>query len=263
MFRKIHIHTRYDNEPKRIKRIQTAQQQLINICLQAGCTVVDQAHDADIILALGGDGTVLSAAQLAIQHNKPIAGIYAGKLGFLTGYKLEEPENITELLLRPNKAQYLNTICVQHNQQTYYAINECLLHRMPNEQIGHVSIEIENEQFQVSVDGMMLTTATGSSGYALSAGGPLMHPSSNHLLLVAVAPHSLNARPMILPDDASIRMKQLSNVGSLYIDGVKVAMVSKDDTITCHNADKTLKIHHPDNYNYYQRVIQKLHWQST
>lgn len=263
MFKNIYIHKRQATTPESQNDLLKAVKKLTEICSTVGSSIIDHPKDADIIIALGGDGTVLAAAQLAIKYNKPIAGVYAGKLGFMTSYHLDEADEITELLKNPGIGHTLDTVVVSHNNKTYHAVNECLLHRTPNEQIGQISIQLDNEIFQLSADGMMVTTATGSSGYALSSGGPLIHPSSSQMLLIAVAPHSLNARPMVLPENANIIMKQLSTIGTLYIDGIKVSSVIKNDHIICSSAQEKVVIHHPASYNYYSRIIHKLHWQSS
>ena len=263
MYQKIFIHQKKTNDSVTAAKVSTAVNKLEKILKDINCTVVANAAEADCILALGGDGTLLSAGQLAIKHNIPIAGIHAGHLGFLTSYSLDHPDEINHLIQQSPSTHHLNTLVITFKDQSYYAINEVLIHRSPSEQIAKIRVNVDHSSFEQSVDGMIASTATGSTGYALSSGGPLIHPSSDHIALVAVAAHSLNARPMILQKDSKIKMTLLSDIGTICIDGIRIDNIQAGESIDIESGITTLNLHHPKDYNYYDRVIKKLQWQRS
>jgi NAD+ kinase len=229
----------------------------------------DDFNKTDFILALGGDGTILSAARAIGSRNVPVLGIHLGDMGFMAKVTLND---LYIRLDQVAKAEYSleDHLVIQarvindgHTAQ-YTALNDIVVkseqfHRMLNCQLT------ANDRFvgNYKADGIIISTPTGSTAYSLSAGGPIVEPSVSSMIITPICPHSLTSRPLVVPDS------QILSVGfpaeqedkiSLTVDGQIVDIINPDAQISIQKADyKTAFITFPDS-NYFQTLRVKMGW---
>ena len=167
---------------------------------------------ADIAISMGGDGTFLEAARRVGSKEIPILGINMGRLGFLADFSPEEIDNaiiqLYEGALRTESRSLLQVAYSQGSPQGYpYALNEVAVLKRDSSSMISIRVDINGEYLTTyQADGLIINTPTGSTGYALSVGGPIMTPDSHIMGLAPVSPHSLSARPITLSDDAEIEL---------------------------------------------------------
>lgn len=226
----------------------------------------------DLIVVVGGDGSLLSAARLGIRVNVPVVGINRGRLGFLTDILPQEIETkLHELLLgQYHKEQrfLLETFIEEDNAVSFAgdALNDVVLTRGSDTHLIEFSVFV-NQQLVAHFrsDGIILATPTGSTAYALSAGGPIMHPQLNAIVLVPMFSHSLSSRPLVIDGDAHIELLiSTYNEHDLRIscDGHESRMVSPGQKVIIRKNSNTLTLLHPLDYHYYDTLRSKLGWES-
>jgi NAD+ kinase len=219
----------------------------------------------DFIISIGGDGTFLSTAKLVGNKSIPIIGVNFGKLGFLA----ENSENdiisfIKDILLKKYIIDERTVLMatVKGSAKTIYGINEIVIN-----QSGIVkTIQIiarYNKQHVNSyhADGLIVATPTGSTAYSLSAGGPIVHPDTNVLIISPLCPHTLTARNVVLPDDGTIEVNVLSRIPfNVIADGHTYIRRIKNSTIEIKKAPYTIKLAKSLASNYFKVLNQKLLW---
>lgn len=224
----------------------------------------------DLLIVVGGDGSLINAAHSAVKHNTPVLGINRGRLGFLTDIHPQELEKkIGEVLsghYQEEKRFLLNsTIALQADKQKAgIALNEVVL--MP----GNVARMIEfsiiiDDQFVCAqqADGLIVATPTGSTAYALSGGGPILYPQLDAIVLVPMFPHTLSARPIVVSAKSRIVIHIEAHSTSapwLSCDGQARISVPVGANISIKKHTKTLSLIHPLDYNYFETLRTKLHW---
>lgn len=225
----------------------------------------------DLALVIGGDGALLSTARAMIEHQVPLLGINRGHLGFLTDIRPKEIEQKLEEILKGEyitEQRFLLECCVRNGDilQTDHALNEIVL----SAQGAHHLIQYEiyvNKQFvcRQRADGLIIATPTGSTAYALSGGGPIIHPELNALTLVPMFPHTLSMRPIVINGDSEILLRVKENVNTqiqLGYDSQQFHSVNEDSLIEIKKKEKNVTLIHPTSYNYYKGLRSKLHWGS-
>ncbi len=230
------------------------------------------AAQSDLVIVVGGDGSMLRVAQWLVAHNVPVLGVNRGRLGFLTDILPEEIETrLTEVLAGryTEESRFLIECEVRRQGRVLHsgsALNDVVLH--PGTAARMLEFELFiNEQFVNSQqsDGLIVATPTGSTAYALSAGGPIMHPSLNALVLVPMYPHTLGSRPLVIDADSSIRVvvgKQRSIVPQVSCDGSIGFPVEPGDEFIVRKKQGSLRLIHPLDHNYYETCRSKLGWGS-
>lgn len=169
----------------------------------------------DLLVSIGGDGTILRAATIIKDTGVPIVGINTGRLGFLATVPLEEFETaITEIInsnysiSRRSLLQIATSIPNKYIEETNFALNEIAVSRKNTTSMITVETHLDNEYLtSYWADGLILSTPTGSTGYSLSCGGPVITPESNNFVITPIAPHNLNARPLVINNNTEIRLK--------------------------------------------------------
>lgn len=232
----------------------------------------DLGEWADLIIVVGGDGTLLGAARDLARHEVPLLGINRGRLGFLTDimpFEMEERvlavlngEYVTEdrFLLQAGVVRDGRTV------STGVALNDVVLH--PGQSIRMIEFELFiNNQFVYSQrsDGLIVSTPTGSTAYALSAGGPLVHPSLDTMILVPMFPHSLNNRPLVVGADARLRIHlgaENTLAPQVSCDAQNHMSIEAGDELCVSKFPHTLRLLHPADHNYYEICRTKLGWGS-
>lgn len=184
----------------------------MHIAVPAHQLITDDSFEADFAVSMGGDGTFLTTAMRVGDKQIPILGINTGRLGFLADFSLDDiSETLKHLqddLLRKEKCNVLQVECSEGQMQGYpFALNEVAVLKRDNSSMISIRVDLGGEYLTTyQADGLIVNTPTGSTGYALSVGGPVMLPGSQNLGLVPVAPHGLTVRPLTLPDDLEITL---------------------------------------------------------
>ncbi len=184
----------------------------MHIAVPAHQLITDDSFEADFAVSMGGDGTFLTTAMRVGDKQIPILGINTGRLGFLADFSLDDiTETLKHLqddLLRKEKCNVLQVECSEGQMQGYpFALNEVAVLKRDNSSMISIRVDLGGEYLTTyQADGLIVNTPTGSTGYALSVGGPVMLPGSQNLGLVPVAPHGLTVRPLTLPDDLEITL---------------------------------------------------------
>ena len=189
--------------------------------------ITDDAFQADFAVSMGGDGTFLTTAMRVGDKQIPILGINTGRLGFLADFSLDDIsqtlQNLHSGLLRQEQCNVLQVECSEGQMDGYpFALNEVAVLKRDNSSMISIRVELGGEYLTTyQADGLIVNTPTGSTGYALSVGGPVMLPGSRDIGLVPVAPHGLTVRPLTLPDnlDITLTVESRSHNFLVAIDG--------------------------------------------
>ena len=222
----------------------------------------------ELILSVGGDGTILRAAQAVIPGKTPITGINLGKLGFMTELSVEETgERLNRLLAgkgwiderRLLEAEVM--LAEGSPARTFYALNDVVIARGAVARIIYVTARIDGELLTTyKADGVIVATATGSTGYALSAGGPVLHPNSKDSVLVPIMPHLSANYCLVLPSEAVVRLDvQAVYPATLSIDGHTNLPLNSGAVITIKQSEHTIRFLriHPES-SFYSSLEKRL-----
>jgi NAD+ kinase len=184
--------------------------------LQEACRLVgveavlmsDAGGGVDAVIGVGGDGTVLSAAALAIGAGLPVAGVNIGRVGYLAEFEVDEIEALADALARDRTTVVERmTVEVSHGESRRLAVNDVVLEKAESERIIQIAVEINGHHFATyRTDGIIVATPVGSTAYSLSAGGPVVDPGIEAMVLTPVAPHSLLSRSLVLSADTEVRL---------------------------------------------------------
>lgn len=220
----------------------------------------DILTDVLFLTAIGGDGTILKTVPFAAAHDLPILGINLGRVGFLSEILPQEFGGALDMLqaglLRIERRMMLS--CRVNDTEVCNCLNDVLLYKQSFSGVAHISLGIDGEDAgTVFCDGMIVSTPTGSTGYSISAGGPIIAPGLDACILAPVCPHSLLARPIVTAADAKLELRMHSD-GCLYADGQKVMDVDPDDRIFVTRSDTQAKFLRVGAHNLYNLIKQKL-----
>lgn len=226
----------------------------------------------DLIIVVGGDGSLLSAARMATQVNTPVIGINRGRLGFLTDILPHDIEIQLPAILNgqyEEEQRFLLHTRIHDTDQTYFegdALNDVVLGRGSDTHLIEFDVYV-NQQLvsHYRADGIILSTPTGSTAYALSAGGPIMHPQLNAIVLVPMCSHSLSSRPLVVDGQSKIELYVSEyNETDLRVscDGHESRMVKPGQKVTIEKNGRQLRLLHPIGYHYYDTLRSKLGWES-
>lgn len=225
---------------------------------------------SDLVISIGGDGTLLTAARALVTSQVPLIGVNQGRLGFLVDISPDDMiEKIGQILKGDYhqedriiiKTQILRNDVAMHSE---YALNEVAIHR--HQSPGLIEIETHIDGYflnRLRADGMIVSTPTGSTAYALSCGGPLMLPSLNALLLVPINPHMLSNRPIVIDGNSLVEItytQRYQHEAQITCDNVVLTDVQEGDKIVITRDDHPIKLLHPVDHNFYEIARAKLHW---
>lgn len=236
------------------------------------CPIDNLGQYCDLVIAVGGDGTFLTAARAIAEYDIPLIGINLGRLGFLVDISPGElPDRLHRMLQGhyiEEKRCLLRTKIVRDLQVIHEetAVNEVVIHRWVTPSMIEIVTKIDgvflNSQRS---DGLIVSTPTGSTAYSLSAGGPILHPSLNALVLVPLNPHTLTNRPIVIDDSAEIEISfcQTKQINALVTcDQIEIPAVLISDKILIKKDPKPIRILHPEDHDFFQILRGKLNWSS-
>ncbi len=234
------------------------------------CLLENIGEQCDLIIAVGGDGTFLSAARSSSLYDVPIIGINLGRVGFLVDVSPSTMcDSLTAILSGDYDAEtrhFLKTKIIRGQQviRQEYALNEVAIHRWitPSmiEIVTHVNGKFLNSQRS---DGLIVSTPTGSTAYALSAGGAILHPTLSALMLVPLNPQTMSNRPIVMTDDCEIEISFCRNKhinAQVSCDYLDIPDVSIHDKILIKKSTRAVKILHPQGHDFFDTLRKKLHW---
>jgi NAD+ kinase len=228
------------------------------------------ATRADLIVAIGGDGTLLYAARLLAGHSVPLLGINRGRLGFLTDVSpasmLEDIDTVLAGRYTEDRRSLLAARLERHGADPIRAIalNDVVVNKWETGRTMDFETSI-NGRFVNSHngDGLVIATATGSTAYALSCGGPIVEPDLDVWVLAPICPHTLSDRPIVVRAGSTIQLRMSDRPGSrarVTCDGHALGDLEQGDTLFVDGADAEVTLLHPPGYDYYRLLRSKLHW---
>jgi NAD+ kinase len=231
------------------------------------------AASVDLIVAIGGDGTLLAAARRVARHDVPLIGVNRGRLGFLTDISPEHMlEAIDEILAgdflaeqrRLLHAQILPQGGTERAQRGMLALNDVVLQKGETGRMLDFVTCVDGVYVNTHRgDGLIVATPTGSTAYALSCGGPIIQPNVDAVVMVPICPHTLSDRPVVLPDSSKIEVVvEAGDDSQAYVvcDGEELGRIDNQAKLLIRRADETVTLLHPRGYNYYELLRSKLNW---
>ncbi len=225
----------------------------------------------NLVVVVGGDGSMLNAARLAVDYGIPVVGINRGNLGFLTDIcpsqlKSQLADILAGQFHREERFLLTGTIVHGDREITYDALNDIVLYLGSAAHLIEFSIEIDGVLMcRQRADGIIVTTPTGSTAYSLSAGGPILYPGLSAIALVPMMPHKLTSRPIVINANAKIVIK-LENLHAqsplVTFDSQQSLKFEAGDVLKIEQKAQRLNLIHPTHYNYFATLRDKLHWES-
>ncbi|MGA2418894.1 MAG: NAD(+)/NADH kinase [Candidatus Acidiferrum sp.] len=227
------------------------------------------AAASQLLLVLGGDGTLLAAARVAALHGIPILPINMGSLGFLTSFTVEELYPALEDTLA-GRYSVSERVMLQVDLErdgklieTQRVLNEAVINKGTLARMIDVELRIDQDFVcRYRADGLIVATPTGSTAYSLSAGGPIVHPTVEAFVITPICPHTLTDRPVVVRDSSSIEMKLLANTESVFLtlDGQKGIVLQATDVVRIVRAKGILRLIQPLRKSYFEILRNKLKW---
>lgn len=223
--------------------------------------------DTDIVISLGGDGTLLDTVQIVRNRQIPVAGINAGRLGFLADIdRMEVSELIHSLVNNTYSVDKRTLIHVDTSKPVFgevnFGLNEFAIHKTDSSSMITIKVYLNGEYLNSYwADGLIVATPTGSTAYSLSCGGPIVFPTTQSFVLTPVAPHNLNARPMVIPDNTvlSFEIQSRSETFLCTIDS-RYQTVEKSCAIAVRKEDFTFNLIRMPESHYLKTLRQKIKW---
>lgn len=232
----------------------------------------DLAGNVDLAIVVGGDGSLMHAARTVANAHVPVLGVNRGRLGFLTDVNPQDLEVISGVLrgefrLEERFLLYAHVTQGEQTIGTAHALNDVVI--LP-EDVAHM-IEMNifiNDEFMCRMrsDGLVVATPTGSTAYALSGGGPILHPTLDAIVMVPMFPHSLTYRPIVVTGDSEIRVEisqRKTRSAGISCDGQERIDLACGESVKILKNRNYLKLIHPLEYDYFQTLRSKLHWGTT
>ena len=225
----------------------------------------------DMVVVLGGDGTLLSMADCIAAAGKsiPILGVNFGSLGFLTEVTLPELYPSLETVLAgqariEERLMLASTVRPRDTMTTFVALNDVVVAKTARSRMIDLSVSVGGEFVtRVKADGIIVATPTGSTAYNLAAGGPIVQPTVDALILTPIAPHTLTNRPIIIPASATVRVQpHMEGRDEVFVtfDGQAGFQLEDGDEISICRAERSLRLIHPSTRSYFEVLRQKLKW---
>ena len=220
---------------------------------------------ADLIIVFGGDGTLLASARRYLKFNIPILGINMGTVGFLTDIKIEDFEIVIKDIIDGNcKIEERNLVSATFNNTTVYGLNEIVIHSGAYTQLMRYRLSVnEKVVYEQRSDGLIIATPTGSTAYALSAGGPIIHPELDVWTILPMLPQSISSRPFVISSNEEVKINLLRGP----LESAKICADGQEDISTPYLEDikiskmkDKLRLVHPLDNDFFEACREKLGW---
>ncbi len=234
------------------------------------CELENLGNETDLVIAIGGDGTFLTAMRAIVDFSIPLIGINLGRVGFLVDISPEQIEEKLRAILngeyKEEKRYLLHAQVIRDEQIIHeeHAVNEIVIHRWITPSLLEIVTHIDGVYLNSQrSDGLIISTPTGSTAYSLSAGGPIIHPALNALVLVPLSPHTLSNRPIVVNDSVEIDISfcQTNQIKALVsCDHLEFPKVLIKDKIQIKKNPQPITILHPKDHDYFQILRTKLNW---
>jgi NAD+ kinase len=223
---------------------------------------------ASAAIVMGGDGTMLGIARQLAPYDVPLIGINQGRLGFMTDIPIERMLPVLDEILNGKTKAEKRTLLEGRVMRAGaviacgLAVNDVVVARGAGAGMVELKVTVDGHfMYNQRSDGLIISTPTGSTAYALSAGGPLLHPSLSGIVLVPIAPHALSNRPIVLPDSSQIVIEIVSGRDvSVNFDMQTFASLAHGDQVTISRSPNCITFLHPEGWSYYDTLREKLHW---
>ena len=252
--------------------IQTLLDEETANCLPSGAKGLTRQKVADasqLLLVLGGDGTLLAAARLAAPRGIPVLPINMGSLGFLTNFTLQELHPALDNTLEGRfslSERVLITVDLERAGKvidTQRVLNEVVINKGALARMIELELIIDGDFVcRYRADGLIVATPTGSTAYSLSAGGPILHPTVESFVITPICPHMLSDRPLVIRDSSTVEMKLSGNTESVFLtlDGQRGIPLQPNDVVRSGRAKEILKLIQPPRKSYFEILRNKLKW---
>ena len=219
----------------------------------------------DIVVVFGGDGTLLNAARKYLNYDIPILGINMGNVGFLTDISTDNFEKTIKEVLDGNyKIEERNLVSAKFANNHLYGLNEVVIHSGAYAQLMRYRLNVNDRVvYEQRSDGLIIATPTGSTAYALSAGGPIIHPSLDVWTILPMLPQSLSSRPFVISTDEKVEMDLFDGPNEnakICVDGQDDIDIPYGEKILISKMEKTLKLVHPNDNDFFEACREKLGW---
>jgi NAD+ kinase len=235
------------------------------------CQVVDLQdlpRVSDLMVAMGGDGTMLAVARLVGKWQKPIIGINLGGLGFLTEIAVEElyqkMDKIIQGEYKIEKRMVLTArVFRNHEHHNYFALNDMVLERGGSSRVIDVDVTVNGEYFNTYIsDGIIVSTPTGSTAYSLSSWGPIVDPSLESIILNSICPHALTVRPTVFPESSNIvlKVKSQDSEAILSVDGQQTVNIVSGTSVEVKKGDFYINLVTLPGHSFFKLLRHKLQW---
>jgi len=239
---------------------------------KAGVTLLagEEVDNADLVMAIGGDGTMIYASRLTRESGTPILGINRGRLGFLADVTPEEMLTSIDHVLQGNYTTDSRLLLHAYllrssgDQQVAFALNDVVLQRRETGRMVDFETRIAGQYVNThSGDGLVVATPTGSTAYALSCGGPIIEPQLDAVVVVPICPHTLTDRPIVIAADQSVEVSLLQRddtKAEITVDGFSMGDIRPGDKLQISAANDRVTLVHPPGYDFYGILRSKLFW---
>lgn len=217
-----------------------------------------------LIVALGGDGTLLRAARMVGNKGVLIMGINLGGLGFLTMFSANEAKKaVSDFLNKNYREEERMVLEVLYKKERFYALNDCAVNMGPDCRVVEIILSTDHSFIcKLVADGVVISTPTGSTAYSLSAGGPIVFPTMSAILITPLSPHVLSGRPLIVPasDTITLELDARSPLATLIIDGQERRELKYGEKVTFSKARYSVRLIAPIDKSYYEILRTKMKW---
>lgn len=218
--------------------------------------------NADYVFSLGGDGTFLNTARIVGEKNIPIAGVNLGRLGFFSEISPGEIKSfIGKILQRKFRITEQVVLKSVSGKKTLYAVNDIVIDKTSVRMLEIETFYNNEKVVKIISDGIIISTPAGSTGYSLSCNGPIVNPESKVFIITPISPHTLNVRPIIVPDDGLIKIRLLKQgKARISSDGQDIINIIAPSEITLSKAGYNIKVIKKTNTTYFNTLKKKLFW---
>jgi NAD+ kinase len=231
-------------------------------------TLKEIGGQVDLAIVMGGDGTLLNIARSLVDSEVPLIGVNQGRLGFLADVSIDTMFSTLDDML---SGQYVaeDRIMLEASVERHedvliasYAFNDVVVSKSTMGRLIEFEVYIDNQfVYSQRADGLVVASPTGSTAYALSSGGPILHPTLEAVVMVPICPHTLSARPIAVNSRSEIEINLIhADDARVHFDGQRHADLLVGDRVVIHRAKNTVRLLHPEGHNYYDTLRQKLRW---